>query len=1041
MGPAKQLISLPFSGGVDTKTDEKNVLPTNLTSLQNAIFLRTGAISKRWGYKALGTATYSVVGSLTGGNISAAKAINGSFNNELLLFDGSQAWTYSAEQEAWYPLGTRISSVIQSNKTIVSNTYMQSGADFGCVSTPDTSIDVWSYETGPANLNTEANRSVAVFVTDSTTGSQIVQEFLMPGTGPGNPKVIRAGVQGSHPQVNVIYSTAAGVTTGEINVAVVYMNPGVGVAFPSISTPITLQQLDVGSRVFYDACAAGDGSAKMYVIVRASDGHIGLYYFNASTSTIINSVNITGIIADQLGGLSVVSDSSGHVWVIYNDTTGSQSPSCSVAIYSADLTTRILAPNQVISQSYGVISSVAGIVDQSGLLNVYASVSASGAQANAIYSNTISLTGTLGVAAASAPVVKRGVSLASKPFMTSDGTIHVNAEMLSTLQSQYFTLTKTTTYDGFQNSVTSYPEEAVSLYGLALPLLCYIGSSLVPECVQTETNIFRWANGVRGTVTTQDGSVTGQYGVNATTLNFEQSNQFRSSSINGGLYTVGGILQSYDKRQYVEHGFLVYPEIISVTGSTTGGSLGIGTYWYVATYEWVDNNGNRQTSNVSPPIEVITSTATSSATIVIPTLRLTRKSNVQIHLYRTSANGLELNRVTSYTAPVLNNPAVDSVSITDTVSDAYAASSGALYTQPLILSPPQVIPNDAPPACSIIESYGDRLWLAGLDNPYQLWYSQQTIQGSPAQFSALLTLNMDADGGGITGLKRMDQELIIFKSNAIFYFTGQGPDSTGSNSDYQDPVQIPTGGVGCMNTASLVLTPDGIMFDSGQGIYLLNRAFNLIYIGSPVEGIYGTIGVIQSADFQPSQWVIFVTTSGTSLVYDIIYKQWSTFTNQVSVDGDVWIGDNQNHVFVNPNGQVYEQQEAYSDNGAPIITSLTTAWLDPRAAGAQGIGGYFRFYHLFLLGTWYGAHTLEVAAEADYVEAGFVPYPAIPVPSAPTEAYQYRIDVLYKGQSIRFTITDSFPGNVPSQGFALSQMSMIIGVKGGAMKLPASQQV
>jgi hypothetical protein len=763
----------------------------------------------------------------------------------------------------------------------------------------------------------------------------------------------------------------------------------------------------------------------------------------------INSVNVAGIIADQIGGLSVVSDPSGNVWVTYNDTTGSQSASCSVAVYSSNLATRILAPTQVISQTYGVIFAIAAIVDQGGLLNVYADVSTgtSDHQANAIYTNTISLAGALGVAASLAPVAKHGVGLASKPFMTSAGQIFVNAAMDTELQSQYVMLTKTTTHDRFGNPTTSYPEESRALYGLGTGLLGARECYMVPECVEVDTNVWKWANGVLGTATTQNGSVVGLFGVNATTVDLEDSSQFRSASINGGLYTVGGVVQSYDRKQYVEHGFLVYPEGIIPTPQGSGGSLSAGEYFYIATYEWVDNNGNRQVSNVSPAVSC-TCVGSDSVVVSVPTLRLTRKSNVQIHLYRTAANGLELNRVTSYTAPVFNDPTLDVILITDTVSDAYAAASGALYTQPLLLTSVPVIPNDAPPACSIIESYGDRLWLAGLDNPYQLWYSQQTILGAPAQFSSLLTINMDADGGGITGLKRMDQELVIFKSNAIFYLTGQGPDATGQNSDYNDPVQVPTGGVGCTNAASIVLTPDGIMFDSGQGIYLLNRSLSISYIGAPVEAIYSTIGIIQSADLQPPQWVIFVTTSGTSLVFDVLYGQWSTFTNQESVDGDVWIGDDANHVFVNADGQVFEQQAAFTDDGVPIVTSFTTAWLDPRAAGASaraagaygsGIQGYFRFYHLYLLGTYYGAHTLNVGVEFDYVESGFEAYPAIGA-SQMGGVYQFRVDVLHKGQAVRFQISDAFVG-AGNQGFALSQMSMIIGVKGGAYELPALEQV
>jgi hypothetical protein len=141
-------------------------------------------------------------------------------------------------------------------------------------------------------------------------------------------------------------------------------------------------------------------------------------------------------------------------------------------------------------------------------------------------------------------------------------------------------------------------------------------------------------------------------------------------------------------------------------------------------------------------------------------------------------------------------------------------------------------------------------------------------------------------------------------------------------------------------------------------------------------------------------------------------------------------------------GQVFEQTPAvFSDNGTPIVTRIVTAWINPSLAGLQGTGiqGWARFYHLFLLGTYYDAHTLIVGAEFDYVESGFSNYPAIGAAQM-GGVYQFRVDLLFKGQAIRFQIEDSFTGS-GNQGFALSQMSVLLGVKPGGYKVPALVQV
>src|SRR4029077_12739318 len=121
-------------------------------------------------------------------------------------------------------------------------------------------------------------------------------------------------------------------------------------------------------------------------------------------------------------------------------------------------------------------------------------------------------------------------------------------------------------------------------------------------------------------------------------------------------------------------------------------------------------------------------------------------------------------------------------------------------------------------AGSLIATYATRLFIAGLDDPYTLWYSLQTLANSPMQFSSLLTLTTDPDGGPITALARMDANLLIFKSNAIFYITGQGPTPTGDSNDLGVPIAIPSGEVGCISQNSIVLTPVGLLFQSSNGI-------------------------------------------------------------------------------------------------------------------------------------------------------------------------------------------------------------------------------
>src|SRR5271168_671809 len=90
----KQLISVPFAQGIDTKTDPKQLMPGKLQALSNGILTQTGLVSRRWGYTSLTTVGGAAIGLA-------------SFNNELVAFtgnvNGSFVESYSISKSTWYP--------------------------------------------------------------------------------------------------------------------------------------------------------------------------------------------------------------------------------------------------------------------------------------------------------------------------------------------------------------------------------------------------------------------------------------------------------------------------------------------------------------------------------------------------------------------------------------------------------------------------------------------------------------------------------------------------------------------------------------------------------------------------------------------------------------------------------------------------------------------------------------------------------------------------------------------------------------------------
>jgi hypothetical protein len=569
---------------------------------------------------------------------------------------------------------------------------------------------------------------------------------------------------------------------------------------------------------------------------------------------------------------------------------------------------------------------------------------------------------------------------------------------------------------------------------------------MCPETVLLSSGVFKFANLQAGKIISEANTLFSLFGVNSTKLIFTPSDNFVNTVQSNTLLVVGGILQGYDGVSTTELGFHLYPENVLCTPNGSDGFLSTGTYQYMVQFEWTDNYGQIYRSAPSIPISVQVA-ATNHVTIAIPTLRLTSKQTpISVVIYRTAANGVSFNRVTSTIAPLLNSLSANLVSFTDTLSDATASANELNYTAGNVLA------NIAPPANSIITTYNNRVFLAGLSDKLLMWYSQTTVDNSnqntiPPQFAQELTMAVDPRGGDITGLGLLNQVLVIYKQNNIFTIQGNGPDATGNNNDYGDPTLI-TSDVGCINDNSIVIMPLGLMFQSAKGIYLLDQSLNLTYIGAPVEK-FNSYTITSSVLNTTANQVIFTTLQGLALVYDYYMQQWSTWTNHYAMDAVMYNG---NFTFVNSIGQVYVQnQSKFTDGSSPQYLSWTT----PNFA-FTGIQAYQRVFRVFILGTYKGpGHTLNVSVAYDYNDnytqfATINPYVNVSTWGGDTnwgdsqfwggqyQIYEFRVDfAIQKCTAIRLQISDNQQSNY-NEGYAISSIVFEVGVVPGGNRLPTA---
>lgn len=999
MALQKTPVPINFAQGLDTKSDPKQVQAGKFQRLVNSVFDVTGQLTKRNGFDNITDLPDSSQTTVT-------------TLNDNLIATGSSLLAYSADTDQWLNQGT-VQPVSLSTLPLVR------------VSTSQSKVDTAVAENGLV-ITTYVDNSIAYYqISDSITGQQIVGRTALPSTAT-SPKVF---VLGRYFVITFLATVSAATHLQYITIPLIL--PNTPSAAGSISTAVT------SLSAAYDGHTA---NGYLYLAWSASATTIRYTYITDTLIVSFSRIKTTSVPSDLMS-ITVDVDTE-DVWISYYDATNDDLWS----MRTNNVMAEELAPVKVVNNQADVVQMTSSA--QEGVLTVFYEVDqdysfSGGARTDLISSNTVQTDGSIGTPA----VMLRSVGIASKSFV-NEGTIYLLLAYGETNQPTYFLS------DSSGNIIMrlAYGNGGGYVSGVVLPSISVVDG--VYHVAYLFKDFLTTVN-----KTTDSGmpanAIYSQLGVNLAKFSINMTGQY-SSEIANSLHLTGGQLWQYDGVKPVEHGFHVYPENVDGTTASTGGSITPQLYNYVFTYEWTDNQGNLHRSAPSIPfeLEVPAGTNTNQNTIYVPTLRLTYKVSpnpVRIVGYRWSVAQQTYYQFTSVTSPTVNDTTVDYVTITDSLADSSILGNTLLYTTG------GVIENIAAPASVATALFKNRLFLIDAENPNTLWFSKQVIQSTPVEMSDLLTLFIAPTSGaqGSTGamkaLSAMDDKLIIFKKDAIYYLTGIGPDNTGAQNDFTDPIFI-TASVGCDNPNSIVLMPTGIMFKSDKGIWLLGRDLSTSYIGADVEEFNDF--EVQSAEVIPgTNQVRFILEDGLTLVYDYYQGQWGTFSNVNAISACLY---QSKHTYLNQYGKVFQEAPGtYLDGSQPVLMSYTTSWIN-----VAGLKGYERFYFMYLLGTYYSPFKLETRLAYDYdpnatqsieitpdnfaepyggeaVWGGGGPW------GGPGNIFQARI-FPQRQKCISFQITinevyDSSMGQDPGQGLSLSGMNLVIGVKKGYSTQKASR--
>ena len=991
----KALIPVDLSGSLDTKTDQKMVLPTKLTELENGVFIKGSTITKRNGYSKL---SRSISGSTS--SISSGDALS-TFQDELLLFSNSELYSYVDGREEWVDKGGSL-SVNVSSEDIIRNDFEQSSPDIGygnglyCIAWEDT------------------QGGIRASVIDAITGAVLQNNTSISSTGK-LPRVIELDQR-----LGIVY-----VETSDNDIDIKLLDLTDPTTFGSATqlasnVATSGQMLDATEYGTTDALFAyRNSSSQVQVGYITSNGVIG--------STANGFVAPITIANDPEDSLTIYRDAvNDGIYVAYSKN--SDSSGLKVTRLNIDLTA---VATYVVEATATAIPRVTMQRDSTGDVVVIYELDETNDYDHrlkkAVYDVSASSMG-------SASDLKRSVGLVSKGFYHSNKT-YVVVVHASDLQSTYFLM------DASGLIVAKLQT------GLAGGLAS--DSTLIRATDDASSGIYKLPLQVKTRLVSRDDDLYSLKGLSLSTIDFTQSASFQGLELGENLHIAGGFVSAYDSQNIEEHGFHLFPENVTAALASGGSLTSGGSYQFRVIYVHTDARGQIHRSAPSVAVTGSPSGGNLKVTLTIPTLRVTEHTSVNCEVYRTQNNGTLFYKVGS----VANDTSVDSVTFTDegSISDTQLLAKELLYTNG------GIVENISPPATSVLGTFNNRLFAVSSENPKLLYYSKKREAKSPVEFSDVFTIVMNK-AEKVTALIEMDEKLIIFEPQRIFYITGDGPTPAGLQNNFSEP-QLVTSDVGCITLDSVVLTPLGIMFMSQKGIYLLDRKLETAYVGAAVE-TYNSETITSAVMVADSSQVRFTTQSGPCLVYDFYYGKWSTFTNHSGTGAVIWRATD-NYTYLRTSGGLVYQEDStkYTDVDAQVNLKLTTAWIKP-----SSVQGLQRVRRALVLGDYKSNHILQARVAYDFEQfynekhtfdfrtatgqneyGDESPYGSEYYGSGTNRiasgVYQFSMHLArQKVNSVRFELSDTVSSN-PGEAYSITNLMLEVGLKNTPASLPQQKLV
>lgn len=1013
---------VPLFGGLDLKNDPKYVaLERNLTA-QNVRYPSVSRAEKRYGQTVLSNTV-----PLSNTLITEGRAL-GSFNNELLAYDGTALYGYSDSSGSWQSRGNLTEAVVS-----VSNVSAGINSASNVSSASNGSVEVYAWE--------DTDGYVYYSARDTVSGSSYQQNTQL--------------ARGSRPQV--------------------VMTPLYAYIFALFGTRLTAYRLglgNLGAGVINSTTVATDVSSGGYPAAVYCQDPNNPYIYVAYQDTSAGPYNLVFagytqamVLVNRLPNLFCLADP-------YISITPNTQTFDSVAFTIVAVQSRTVADSNTVYSTYiyadvstdfgggglplpsiplnvtGVLGTGVSINVQNNTAYISASWNASGVNVQPWTSVASDIDADEGMSWN--PNYLLGLSLSSQLASRSDGVYWVGisaAENLLSAESQQITY--------YLCGVTRTAENPTILSR-------YLGSQADrgtgnPASISSLSTGDIFLGQAYRAVLRADatGTVFTSSYITGTTFSFPTTSGLQVVPFNGAALLTCGLTYNYDGISLVENGFWEFPDgINSYTGSPGTNYI----YQYFVTYEWTDALGNVTISAPSYALTMACATpidVTNTCILAVPYTVLTRRDNVKICVYRTVANSSSPAYKIGTVANVKTG--AGAINFNDSTTDLVAQGGQRLYA-PADFS--GELENEPAPPFKYMFATKTRVFGIPQDNPYQIWYSKPLAFGRPAEFTPAQAIPIESAGGGVTGLSALDTQAVVFKAHRIYYLPGDGPNAAGRPYNaFPSSLQLIASTTGCTSNQSILSTAEGLYFQSPTGLTQLSRGLQVNpAFGIPVQPLVQALTLTGAQAIPAQNQLRWTSAEGTAVVYDYVTQRWTTYTNYDAVGYQPF---GTTYARLRTDGRVwYEDTTTYLDDGIGVQMKVETSWLKP----AELAQGFAAVWYAIILGEYKSAHNLVIEVAFDYLDQpadtvifdattngnfGFYgsgsPYGSDPYygssSSTPIYSTAYQPRYALKRQvceAVKFKIYDT---GITGASCALNEIALQLGVIGGLKRVPRSQQV